>query len=127
MEDFTVDIIFDKGAHVCIYRSRLPHFTLVGATTRAGLISPPLRQRFGIVRELHFYSESDLMSAVRRSAKLLGIAIDDASTSVLAKRSRGTMRIVNRLLRRVRDFRAGAKRRHDHAGGGGCGAAPGGR
>ena len=104
MEDFTVDIIFDKGAHARVYRSRLNRFTLVGATTRAGLISPPLRQRFGIVRELHFYSESDLMHAVRRSAKLLEIEIDDASTGVLARRSRGTIRIANRLLRRVRDY-----------------------
>jgi len=104
MEDFTVDIIFDKGAHARIYRSRLPRFTLVGATTRAGLISPPLRQRFGIMRELHFYSEDDLGQAIRRSASLMEIAIDDASTRLLAQRSRGTIRIANRLLRRVRDY-----------------------
>jgi Holliday junction DNA helicase RuvB len=104
MEDFTVDIIFDKGAHARIYRSRLPRFTLAGATTRAGLISPPLRQRFGIMRELHFYSEPDLVQAVHRSAGLLDIAVDDASAGVLAKRSRGTIRIANRLLRRVRDY-----------------------
>jgi len=104
MEDFTVDIIFDKGAHARIYRSRLSPFTLVGATTRAGLISPPLRQRFGIVRELHFYSEEELMQAVRRSAALLEVEIDDESGSVLAERSRGTVRIANRLLRRVRDY-----------------------
>ncbi len=104
MEDFTVDIIFDKGAHARIYRSRLPRFTLAGATTRAGLISPPLRQRFGIIRELHFYSEADLVQAVHRSAKLLEIAIDEASAAVLAQRSRGTIRIANRLLRRIRDY-----------------------
>jgi Holliday junction DNA helicase RuvB len=104
MEDFTVDIIFDKGAHARIYRSRLPRFTLAGATTRAGLISPPLRQRFGIVRELHFYDEHDLMHAIRRSAGLLEIAVDDQSSRVLAQRSRGTIRIANRLLRRVRDY-----------------------
>jgi len=104
MEDFTVDIIFDKGAHARIYRSRLHPFTLVGATTRAGLISPPLRQRFGIVRELHFYSVDELVQAVGRSAKLLEIAVDDSSAGVLARRSRGTIRIANRLLRRVRDY-----------------------
>jgi Holliday junction DNA helicase RuvB len=104
MEDFTVDIIFDKGAHARIYRSRLQPFTLVGATTRAGLLSPPLRQRFGIVRELHFYSDDELVRAIHRSAKLLEIAIDDSSAQVLAARSRGTIRIANRLLRRVRDY-----------------------
>jgi Holliday junction DNA helicase RuvB len=104
MEDFTVDIIFDKGAHARIYRSRLQPFTLIGATTRAGLLSPPLRQRFGIVRELHFYSDDELVQAIRRSARLLEIAIDDSSARVLAARSRGTIRIANRLLRRVRDY-----------------------
>ncbi len=104
MEDFHVDIIFDKGAHARIYRSRLMPFTLVGATTRAGLISPPLRQRFGIVRELHFYSEDELVQGIRRSARLMEITIDDPSARVLAKRSRGTMRIANQLLRRVRDY-----------------------
>ncbi len=104
MEDFTVDIIFDKGAHARIYRSRLPRFTMIGATTRAGLISPPLRQRFGIMRELHFYSEEELVQAVHRSARLMEIAIDDESAAVLARRSRGTIRIANRLLRRVRDY-----------------------
>jgi Holliday junction DNA helicase RuvB len=104
MEDFTVDIIFDKGAHARIYRSRLQPFTLAGATTRAGLLTPPLRQRFGIVRELHFYSEDDLVRALKRSAHLLDIGIDDGSARVLALRSRGTIRIANRLLRRVRDY-----------------------
>ena len=104
MEDFTVDIIFDKGAHARIYRSRLPRFTLAGATTRAGLLSPPLRQRFGIFRELHFYSQEELIRAVHRSASLLEIEIDDDSAAVLAERSRGTIRIANRLLRRVRDY-----------------------
>jgi len=104
MEDFTVDIIFDKGAHARIYRSRLPRFTLIGATTRAGFLSPPLRQRFGIFRELHFYSDEELKQAVHRSASLLEIEIDDDSAAVLATRSRGTIRIANRLLRRVRDY-----------------------
>jgi Holliday junction DNA helicase RuvB len=104
MEDFTVDIIFDKGAHARIYRSRLPRFTLVGATTRAGFLTPPLRQRFGIFRELHFYSEEELRQAIRRSAALLEIGIDEESAGVLAARSRGTIRIANRLLRRVRDY-----------------------
>jgi Holliday junction DNA helicase RuvB len=104
MEDFTVDIIFDKGAHARIYRSRLQPFTLVGATTRAGLLSPPLRQRFGIVRELHFYSEDELVQGLNRSARLLEMAVDEDSARVLATRSRGTIRIANRLLRRVRDY-----------------------
>ena len=104
MEDFTVDIIFDKGAHARIYRSRLPRFTLAAATTRAGFLSAPLRQRFGILRELRFYSEDELKQAVRRSASLLEIEIDDDSAAVLARRSRGTIRIANRLLRRVRDY-----------------------
>jgi Holliday junction DNA helicase RuvB len=104
MEDFTVDIIFDKGAHARIYRSRLQPFTLVGATTRAGLLSPPLRQRFGILRELHFYSDDELVQAIHRSARLLEITIDASSAQVLAARSRGTIRIANRLLRRVRDY-----------------------
>jgi len=104
MEDFTVDIIFDKGAHARIYRSRLAPFTLVGATTRAGFLSPPLRQRFGIVRELRFYTEEELGRAVLRSAQLLNVAVDEESAAVLARRSRGTIRIANRLLRRVRDY-----------------------
>jgi len=104
MEDFTVDVVFEKGTHARVYRHPLRRFTLVGATTRAGLISPPLRQRFGIVRELHFYSEEELAAAVSHSAKLLEIAIDDQSSRVLAQRSRGTIRIANRLLRRVRDY-----------------------
>ncbi len=104
MEDFTVDIIFDKGAHARIYRSSLPRCTLAGATTRAGFLSPPLLQRFGIFRELHFYSDEELVQAIHRSAKLLEIEIDDPSAAVLAKRSRGTIRIANRLLRRVRDY-----------------------
>ncbi|MBN1458524.1 MAG: Holliday junction branch migration DNA helicase RuvB [Armatimonadetes bacterium] len=104
MEDFTVDIIFDKGAHARIYRSRLQPFTLVGATTRAGFLSPPLRQRFGLVRELHFYSEDELVGAIQRSANLLDVDVDPDSARVLALRSRGTIRIANRLLRRVRDY-----------------------
>jgi len=104
MEDFAIDFIFDKGVHARSHRFRLKRFTLVGATTRVGLLSAPLRDRFGIFRSLDFYSESDLIKITRRSAALLAVTIDDEGTPALAKRSRGTPRIVNRLLRRVRDY-----------------------
>ena len=104
MEDFAVDVVFDKGSHARPYRCRLRPFTLVGATTRAGLVSSPLRQRFGIMRELHFYQEQELFRAVTRSAKLLETAIETGAARELARRSRGTIRIANRLLRRVRDY-----------------------
>jgi Holliday junction DNA helicase RuvB len=104
MEDFCIDFIFDKGAHARSHRYRLERFTLVGATTRAGLLSAPLRERFGILRNLDFYSLEELCRVVRRSAALLGVPIDEEGTEEIAKRSRGTPRISNRLLKRVRDF-----------------------
>jgi holliday junction DNA helicase RuvB len=104
MEDFAVDFVFDKGVHARSHRYRLKRFTLVGATTRVGLLSAPLRDRFGLFRSLDFYSDADLVEITQRSAMLLGIAIDEASALTLSQRSRGTPRIVNRLLRRVRDY-----------------------
>jgi Holliday junction DNA helicase RuvB len=104
MEDFCIDFIFDKGAHARSHRYRLERFTLVGATTRAGLLSAPLRERFGILRTLDFYTEEELSRVVKRSAAILGVPIDDLGTEEIAKRSRGTPRIANRLLKRVRDY-----------------------
>jgi len=104
MEDFAVDIIFDKGRNARSYRARLEQFTLVGATTRAGLLSPPLRNRFGIQRSLDFYSLEDLKKVIVRSAELLEVGIEAGAALVIARRSRGTPRIANQLLRRVRDY-----------------------
>jgi Holliday junction DNA helicase RuvB len=104
MEDFAVDFIFDKGAHARSHRYRLNTFTLIGATTRVGLLSAPLRDRFGILRSIDFYGKEDLVKIARRSAALLEVAVDDEGAIELAKRSRGTPRIVNRLLKRVRDY-----------------------
>lgn len=104
MEDFCIDFIFDKGAHARSHRYRLERFTLVGATTRAGLLSAPLRERFGILRNLDFYTVEELSQVVKRSAALLGVPIDQEGTEEIAKRSRGTPRISNRLLKRVRDY-----------------------
>ncbi|UCE54241.1 MAG: Holliday junction branch migration DNA helicase RuvB [Desulfobacterales bacterium] len=104
MEDFAVDFVFDKGVHARSHRYRLKRFTLVGATTRVGLLSAPLRDRFGIFRNLDFYSEDDLVKIAKRSAALLNVKGDDQGAAELAKRSRGTPRIVNRLLKRVRDY-----------------------
>ncbi|HBE44783.1 MAG TPA: Holliday junction branch migration DNA helicase RuvB [Deltaproteobacteria bacterium] len=104
MEDFAVDFIFDKGVHARTHRYRLERFTLIGATTRAGLLSSPLRERFGITRDLDFYSEQDLVRIVKRSASILNIDIDDEGSYEMAKRARGTPRVANRLLKRVRDF-----------------------
>ncbi len=104
MEDFAVDFVFDKGIHARSHRYRLKHFTLVGATTRVGLLTAPLRDRFGIFRSLDFYTVDDLMIISRRSAKLLETSIDEEGALELSKRSRGTPRIVNRLLKRVRDY-----------------------
>ncbi len=104
MEDFAVDFIFDKGVHARSHRYRLERFVLVGATTRAGLLSAPLRERFGIFRTLDFYSEDELVRIAKRSATLLNIPIDTEGAYEIARRSRGTPRIVNRLLKRVRDF-----------------------
>ncbi|MCX8044239.1 MAG: Holliday junction branch migration DNA helicase RuvB [Desulfobacterota bacterium] len=104
MEDFAVDIIFDKGMNARSYRAKIEPFTLVGATTRAGLLSPPLRERFGIQRSLDFYTPEQLMNVIKRSALLLEVAIEDAAAVEIARRSRGTPRIANQLLRRVRDY-----------------------
>ena len=104
MEDFAVDFIFDKGVHARSHRYRLARFALVGSTTRAGLLSAPLRERFGIFRSLDFYSEEDLVQVAKRSAALLNVEMDTDGAYEIARRSRGTPRIVNRLLKRVRDF-----------------------
>ena len=104
MEDFSIDVIFDKGIHARSHRFQLKPFVLVGATTRVGLLSAPLRDRFGIFRSLDFYSQPDLERIVRRSAGLLDLPIADDGACELARRSRGTPRIVNRLLKRVRDY-----------------------
>ena len=104
MEDFLLDILLDRGPSARSVRLSLPHFTLVGATTRAGLITSPLRARFGLTLRLDYYAVPDLERIVKRSAKLLGVDIDDAGAHELARRSRGTPRVANRLLRRVRDF-----------------------
>jgi Holliday junction DNA helicase RuvB len=104
MEDFAVDFIFDKGVHARTHRYRLEPFTLIGATTRSGLLSSPLRERFGITRDLDFYSEKDLVLIVKRSAEILNISIDQTGAYEIARRARGTPRVANRLLKRVRDY-----------------------
>lgn len=104
MEDFAIDIVLGKEASARSVRLDLPHFTLVGATTRAGLLSAPLRDRFGIIAKMEFYSPEDLKSIVFRSARVLGVDIDDDGAMRIARRSRGTPRLANRLLKRVRDY-----------------------
>ena len=104
MEDFAVDFIFDKGVHARTHRYRLEQFTLIGATTRAGLLSSPLRERFGITRDLDFYTEKDLVRIIKRSASILNVSIDDDGAYETAKRARGTPRTANRLLKRIRDY-----------------------
>lgn len=104
MEDFTVDFVLDKGPYAEAVRIPVKPFTLVGATTRKGLLSSPLRERFGLNFELDFYAVADLTLIVRRSAGLLTVRLDQAAAEEIARRSRGTPRIANRLLRRVRDF-----------------------
>jgi len=104
MEDYQIDIIIGEGPAARSIKLDLPPFTLVGATTRAGLLTSPLRDRFGIVQRLEFYSVQELSTIVRRSAGLLGIGMDVDGAEEIACRSRGTPRIANRLLRRVRDF-----------------------
>ena len=104
MEDFAVDFVFDKGVHARSHRYRLKRFTLVGATTRVGLLSAPLRDRFGLFRSLDFYNDQELITITKRSAALLETIIDNDGAAELARRSRGTPRIVNRLLKRVRDY-----------------------
>jgi len=104
MEDFAVDFIFDKGVHARTHRYRLEQFTLIGATTRSGLLSSPLRERFGITRDLDFYTEADLMKIIKRSALILNVPIDEEGAYETARRARGTPRVANRLLKRVRDY-----------------------
>ena len=104
MEDFSIDIVIGKGAAARSIRLDLPKFTLVGATTRAGLLTAPLRDRFGVVSRLEFYSTKDLMTIIRRSADVLHVKIDERGAEELARRSRGTPRLANRLLKRVRDY-----------------------
>jgi len=104
MEDFQLDIIIGQGPSARTVKLDLPKFTLVGATTRAGLLSSPLRDRFGVISRLEFYTEAELAIIVTRSARILDIKIDPDGSDELARRSRGTPRIANRLLRRVRDF-----------------------
>lgn len=104
MEDFVIDIVIGKDAGARSIRLDLPKFTLVGATTRAGLLTAPLRDRFGVVQKLEFYNTDELKEIVRRSATVLGVEIDDNGAIEIARRSRGTPRLANRLLKRVRDF-----------------------
>ena len=104
MEDFAIDIMIGKGQTAKSLRIDVPHFTLVGATTRAGLLSAPLRDRFGVINRLEFYTTVELKKIIIQSASLLKVKIDDAGALEMARRSRGTPRIANRLLRRVRDF-----------------------
>ncbi len=104
MEDYALDIMIGKGPSARSMRVNLPHFTLVGATTRAGLLTNPLRDRFGIIYRLQLYTPEELCQVVRRSAGILGISVDEAGAMEIARRARGTPRIANRMLRRVRDF-----------------------
>ncbi len=104
MEDYSLDIIIGQGPSARSHKLQLKKFTLIGATTRAGRITAPLRGRFGIIHRLDYYRDQDLQKIIRRSADLLGVAIDDRGADQIARRSRGTPRVANRLLRRVRDY-----------------------
>ncbi|HIY60365.1 MAG TPA: Holliday junction branch migration DNA helicase RuvB [Candidatus Eisenbergiella pullistercoris] len=104
MEDYAIDIMIGKGSSARSIRLELPHFTLVGATTRAGLLTAPLRDRFGVIHRLEFYTVEELSRIIIHSAAVLGVSIDAGGAKELARRSRGTPRIANRLLKRVRDF-----------------------
>lgn len=104
MEDYAIDIMIGKGASARSIRLDLPKFTLVGATTRVGMLTAPLRDRFGVIHRLEFYTVEELKRIIARSAKVLDVGIDDAGATALARRSRGTPRRANRLLKRVRDF-----------------------
>lgn len=104
MEDFQIDIVVGKGPAASSIRLTLPHFTLIGATTRTGMITGPLRDRFGLVARLEYYEVDELRQIVQRAAGILHVTIDDAAAAEIASRSRGTPRIANRLLRRVRDY-----------------------
>jgi holliday junction DNA helicase RuvB len=112
LEDFTLDVVLGKGPTARSIRLELPRFTLIGATTRPGRITLPLRERFGFSPRLDYYDVGDLTTIVRRSARILGLEVDEEGAGEIARRSRGTPRIANRLLRRVRDF---AQVRHDGA------------
>jgi Holliday junction DNA helicase RuvB len=104
MEDYTLDIMIGQGPSARSIKMPIERFTLIGATTRTGLLTSPLRARFGIIHRLDFYAESDILEIVLRSARILGVRIEPAAAQDLAKRSRGTPRVANRLLRRVRDY-----------------------
>ena len=104
MEDYAIDIMIGKGTSARSIRLELPKFTLVGATTRAGILTAPLRDRFGVVHHLEYYTENELKTIIIRSAKVLGVEIDEEGAMEMARRSRGTPRLANRLLKRVRDF-----------------------
>ncbi len=104
MEDFAIDILIGKGTAAKSVRLDLPHFTLIGATTRAGLLTAPLRDRFGVIQHLEFYSVEELKLIIQHSARVLNVQIDEQGALELARRSRGTPRLANRMLRRVRDF-----------------------
>ncbi len=104
MEDYCIDIMIGKGPTARSIRLELPHFTLVGATTRAGLLTAPLRDRFGVIHRLEFYSVEELKLIILHSARILNVEIEDTGAEELAKRSRGTPRLANRMLKRVRDF-----------------------
>lgn len=112
MEDYALDLILGKGPSAQSLRLELPPFTLVGATTRAGLVSAPLRDRFGITDKLEYYTADEIAAIILRSATILDIAIDDAAAAVIAGRSRGTPRIANRLLARVRDYAVATDHAH---------------
>ncbi|MGB7296501.1 MAG: Holliday junction branch migration DNA helicase RuvB, partial [Candidatus Aminicenantales bacterium] len=104
MEDYSLDIIIGQGPSARSHKLQLKRFTLIGATTRAGRITAPLRGRFGIIHRLDYYRDEDLRKIIRRSAELLNVAVDDGGAEHIARRSRGTPRVANRLLRRVRDY-----------------------
>lgn len=104
MEDFAIDIMIGKGAAARSIRLDLPHFTLIGATTRADLLSAPLRDRFGVIHHLEYYTDRELQAIVLRSAKVIGVTIDEAGAMEIARRSRGTPRLANRFLKRTRDI-----------------------
>ncbi len=104
LEDFKIDIVMDKGVYAQTMKLNLKHFTMIGATTRIGLLTAPLRNRFGITLRFDYYPVDDLFKIINRSARILGIEIDESGAREIARRSRGTPRVANRLLRRVRDF-----------------------
>ena len=115
MEDYAIDVVIGKGAGARSIRLDLPRFTLIGATTRVGMLSAPLRDRFGMVDKLEFYTHDDLREIVMRSAEVLGVDIDDEGALEIARRSRGTPRLANRLLKRCRDYAEGCHDGHiDH-------------